>query len=154
MLRFGMIASSVASRPMFGVPLATDNGGKMHRRNKDPLANPKGKKQVVEYEKRKIAKTLTSDQLSDASSAKDDIEAFGRAISLQAAARTARYAERSLAVSDESRRAATRTIGIRLEKRAPVSLTPSFNLVVASAIGVVVFACITYLMMGGALLRQ
>ena len=97
---------------------------------------------------------MTTDQLSEASSANDDIEAFGRAISLQAAARAARYADRSQAISDESGRAATRTIGIRLEKREPVSLTPSFNLVVASAIGVVVFACITYLMMGGALLRQ
>src|SRR5260370_34603913 len=87
---------------------------------------------------------MTSDQLSEASSAKDDIEAFGRAISFQAATRAARYAERSQAISDQSGRAPTRTIGIRLEKREPVSLTASCNLVVASAIGVVVLACITY----------
>ena len=97
---------------------------------------------------------MTSDQLSEASSDKDDIEAFARAISLQAAARAARYAERSQAISDESGRAATRTIGIRLKKREPVSLTPSFNLVVASAIGVVVFACFTYFVMGGTLLLR
>jgi hypothetical protein len=87
---------------------------------------------------------MTSDKLSEASSAKDDIEAFGQAISLQAAARAARYAERSHAISDQSRR----------PPREPVSLTPSFNLVVASAIGVVVFACITYFTIGGNLLPR
>jgi hypothetical protein len=97
---------------------------------------------------------MTSDQLSEASSANDDIEAFGRAISLQAAARAARYADRSQAISDESGRAAPRKIGIRLEKREPVSLTPSFNLVVASAIGAGVFACITYFVMSGTLLLR
>jgi len=97
---------------------------------------------------------MTPDQLSAASSVKDDIEAFGRAISLQAAARAARYAEGSHVISDESGRAAPRKIGIRLEKREPVSLTPSFNLVVASAIGVGVFAWITYFVMSGTLLLR
>jgi hypothetical protein len=97
---------------------------------------------------------MTSDQLSEAFSAKDDLEAFGQAISLQAAARAARYAEGSRAISEESGRAAPRKIGIRLEKRERVSLTPSFNLVVAMAVGVVVFACITYFMIGGNLLLR
>jgi hypothetical protein len=106
----------------------------------------------VEYAKAEIANTTTSNQLSEAPSVTDDIEAFGRAISLQAAARAARYAEGSRAISEESGRAAPHTIGIRLEKRERVSLTPSFNLVVALAIGVVAFACITYFMIGGKLL--
>jgi len=81
-----------------------------------------------------------------------DIEAFGEAISLQAAARAARYAEGSRAISEEAARGASHTIGIQQEKRERVPLTPSFNLVMASAVGVVVFACITYLMIGGNLL--
>jgi len=95
-----------------------------------------------------MAITTTSDQLSEAPSATDGIEAFGRPIPLQVAASSARYAEGSRAISEESGRAARRTIGIRLVKRERVSLTPLFNLVlavVALAIGVATFACITYL---------
>jgi hypothetical protein len=80
-----------------------------------------------------------------------DIEAFWQAISLQAAARTARYAEGSPAISAETA-GAFRTIGVQQEKRTRVSLTPSFKLVMASAIGIVVFACITCFMMSGDLL--
>ena len=83
-----------------------------------------------------------------------DIEAFGQAISLQAAARAARYAEGSRAISEEAGRGALHTIGIQQEKRERVPLTPSYNLVMASAIGVVVFACFTYFMMGGNLLLR
>jgi hypothetical protein len=77
-----------------------------------------------------------------------DIEGFSPVISLQVAARAARYAEGSRAIGEEARRGARHTTSIR----ARASLTPSFNLVVALALGVVVFACITYLMTGGNLL--
>jgi hypothetical protein len=83
-----------------------------------------------------------------------DIEAFGEAISLQAATRAARYAEGSRAISEEAGRGAFHTIGIQPEKRERVPLAPSFKLVMASAIGVVVFACITYFMIGGNLLLR
>jgi len=82
-----------------------------------------------------------------------DIEAFWQAISLQAAARTARYAEGSPAISAETA-GAFHTIGIQREKRERAPLTPSFNLVMASGIGVVVFACITYFTVGGNLLLR
>jgi hypothetical protein len=82
-----------------------------------------------------------------------DIEAFWQAISFQAAARTARYAEGSPAINAETA-GLFHTIGIQQEKRARAPLTPSFNLVMASAIGVVVFACITCFMMGGNLLLR
>jgi hypothetical protein len=82
-----------------------------------------------------------------------DIEAFWQTISLQAAARAARYAEGSPAISAETA-GLFHTIGVQQEKRARAPLTPSFNLVMASAIGVVVFACITCFMMGGNLLLR
>jgi hypothetical protein len=81
-----------------------------------------------------------------------DIEAFLQAISVQAAARTARYAEGSAAISEAA--GAFHTIGIQQEKPERAPLTRSFNLGMASAIGVVVFACITYFMMGGNLLLR
>jgi hypothetical protein len=80
-----------------------------------------------------------------------DVEAFWQAISLQAAARTARYAEASLAFSEEAA-AAFHTIAMQQEKRERIPLTPSFNLVMTSGIGVGVFACITYFIAGGNLL--
>jgi hypothetical protein len=82
-----------------------------------------------------------------------DIEAFAQAISLQAAARTARYAAGAPAFNEEAA-GAFHSNGIQQEKgeRAPLSL--SFNLVMASAIGVVVFACITYFIAGGNLLLR
>jgi hypothetical protein len=82
-----------------------------------------------------------------------DVEAFWQAISLQAAARTARYAETSPVFSDEAA-GAFHTIGIQREKRARAPLGPSFNLVMASGIGVVVFACIAYFIAGGNLLLR
>ena len=81
----------------------------------------------------------------------DDLDTFWKAISLQDEARAARYAGGSRAISEEAGRGAPRTTGIRLEKRTRVSLTPSFNLVVALALGIVAYACITYLMIGGLL---
>jgi hypothetical protein len=82
-----------------------------------------------------------------------DIEPFWQAISLQAAARTARYAEGSSGISQDAV-GAFHTIGIQQEKRERAPLTPSFNMVIMSTIGVVVFACITYFMMGGNLLLR
>ena len=82
-----------------------------------------------------------------------DIETFWQAISLQAAARTARYAEGSSGISQDAV-GAFHTIGIQQEKRERAPLTPSFNMVIMSTIGVVVFACITYFMMGGHLLLR
>ena len=79
------------------------------------------------------------------------VEAFWQAISHQAAARTARYAEASPAFSEEAA-AAFHTIAMQQEKRERIPLTPSFNLVMTSAIGVGVFACITYFIAGGNLL--
>ena len=79
------------------------------------------------------------------------VEEFWRAISHQAAARTARYAEASPAFSEEAA-AAFHTIARQQEKRERIPLTPSFNLVMTSAIGVGVFACITYFIAGGNLL--
>jgi hypothetical protein len=81
------------------------------------------------------------------------IEAFWQAISLQAAARTARYAEGLPAISEEAEDT-FHTIGTQLEQRERAPLTPSFNLVMASAVGAVVFACITYFMMGENLLLR
>jgi hypothetical protein len=95
-----------------------------------------------------------SQVLRDRPSNTHDIEAFAQAISLQAAARAARYAEGSRAISEEAGRGAFHTIGIQQEKRERVPLTPSFNLVMALAIGVAVFACVTYLMIGGNLLAS
>jgi hypothetical protein len=82
-----------------------------------------------------------------------DVEAFWQAISRQAAARAARYAEASPATSEEAA-AAFHTIGMQQEKRERAPLTPSFNLVMASGIGAVVFACITYFIAGGNLLLR
>ncbi len=82
-----------------------------------------------------------------------DMEAFWQAISLQAAARTARYAECSPAISEETA-GAFHSIGIQQEKRERAPLTPSFKLIMALAIGVVAFACITYFTMGGNLLPR
>ena len=79
----------------------------------------------------------------------DDLEAFKQAISLQAAARAARYAEGSRAISEEAGRGALHTTSIQQEKRGRDSLTVSFNLVMALAIGVAVFACIAYIVIGG-----
>src|SRR5450755_4382088 len=70
-----------------------------------------------------------------------DIEGFGPVISLQIAARAARCAAGSRTISEESGKATPHT----LRKPERVSLTPSFTLVVALAIGVVTFACITYI---------
>jgi len=109
------------------------------------------------YRGRGVADTTMPHERSSASSADqsrgeprlntDDLDTFWKAISLQAEARSARFR----AISEEAGRGGPHTTGIRLEKRTRVSLTPSFNLVVALALGIVVYACITYLMIGGLL---
>jgi len=78
---------------------------------------------------------MTSDQLGEASSAKDDIEAFGRAISLQAAARAARYANRP-PLADDARQQAIRELDLqeRLSRLRP------FKLVLEVFIGAAIFA--------------
>jgi hypothetical protein len=67
----------------------------------------------------------------------DDLEAFSQAISLQAAARAARYAIRPGSIRDR---------GIEPEER--VSLGRAFNLVLAFALGVAVYAGIMYVILG------
>jgi hypothetical protein len=78
------------------------------------------------------------------------VDAFWESISLQAAARTARRGTGAPAISKEAA-AALHTIGAQHEKR---DLAPSFNLVMASTIGVIVFACFAYFITGGALLLR
>ena len=67
----------------------------------------------------------------------DDLDAFWKAISLQAEARAARYAIRPGSIRDR---------GIEPEER--VSLGRSFNLVLAFTLGVVVYAGIIYVILG------
>jgi hypothetical protein len=88
----------------------------------------------VEYEKREIANRMTSDQLGEASSAKDDIEAFGRAISLQAAARAARYANRPPLAGDARQAIRELDLQERLSRLRP------FKLVLEVFIGAAIFA--------------
>lgn len=89
----------------------------------------------MEYEKREIANRMISDQLGEASSAKDDIEAFGRAISLQAAARAARYANCS-PLADDARQQAIR----ELDLQERFSRLRPFKLVLEVFIGAAIFA--------------
>jgi hypothetical protein len=73
----------------------------------------------------------------------DDLEAFSQAISLQAAARAARYAIRPGSVSKGFGR------GDReIEPGERVSLGRAFNLVLAFALGVAVYAAIMYVILG------
>jgi hypothetical protein len=100
----------------------------------------------LDYKKVQAADTTTPDQLGEPPSVTDDIEAFAQAISLQAAARAARYAI-------GSRSGAPHAIGIQQENREielgeRVSLSRSFNLVLAFAIGVAVYAGIVYFILG------
>jgi hypothetical protein len=87
-----------------------------------------------------------------------DIEAFWQAISLQAAARAATFANGSAAIS-KSRSGAPHIIGIQqaggpLDLEEHVSPGRSFKLVLALAIGVAVFAGVVYFMLGGNLLAS
>jgi hypothetical protein len=68
---------------------------------------------------------------------RDDLEAFSQAISLQAAARAARYAIRPGSIRDR---------GIEPEER--VSLGRGFNLVLTFTLGVAVCAAIIYFTVG------
>jgi len=76
-----------------------------------------------------------------------DIEAFGEAISLQAAARAATFATGSAAIS-QSRGGAPQG-SEQFDLKEHVSPGRSFKLVLALALGVAVFACVVYFMLGG-----
>jgi hypothetical protein len=71
-----------------------------------------------------------------------DVDAFGEAISLQAAARTAAFAKDSEAPQGRD----------QLDLEEDVSPRRSSKLVLALAIGIAVFACVTYFMLGRNLL--
>jgi hypothetical protein len=70
----------------------------------------------------------------------DDLEAFSQAISLQAAARAARYAIRPGSIRDRG-----------IEPGERVSLGRAFNLMLAFALGVAVYAGIMYVILGAQL---
>jgi len=73
-----------------------------------------------------------------------DVDAFWEAISLQAAARKAAFAKGSEAPQGRD----------QLDLEEDVSPRRSSKLVLALAIGIAVFACVTYFMMGGHLLLR
>jgi hypothetical protein len=82
----------------------------------------------------------------------DDLEAFAQAISLQAAARAARFAKGSSEIAG-SGGGALHAIGIergnreiKLGKRA--SLSPSFDMVLAIVAGVALYAFVIYFILG------
>ena len=72
----------------------------------------------------------------------DDLEAFSQVISLQAAARAARYAIRPGSIGKGFGRGDSYTMGDR------VSLGRAFNLVLTFALGVAVYAGIMYVILG------
>ena len=83
-----------------------------------------------------------------------DIEGFSPVISLQVAARAARYAIRSGAINRGFGTGTSHAIGIqqgsgRINLEEHVSSSRSFQLVLAFAIGAAVFACVVYFMLGG-----
>jgi hypothetical protein len=85
-----------------------------------------------------------------------DLEGFSPVISLQVAARAARYAIRSGAINKGFGTGPSHAIGIQqgrgqfnLEEH--VSPRRSFQLVLAFAIGAAAYACIVYFMLGGLL---
>ena len=81
-----------------------------------------------------------------------DIEGFSPVISLQVAARAARYQIRSGTINKGT--GTSHAIGIqqgsgRINLEEHVSSSRSFQLVLAFAIGAAVFACVVYFMLGG-----
>jgi hypothetical protein len=87
------------------------------------------------------------------SSAMDDLEAFSQAISLQAAARAARYAIRPGSIPNGFGHGESRTNDIQQEDREiepgeRVSLGRALNLVLTFALGVAVYAGIMYVILG------
>ena len=87
------------------------------------------------------------------SSGTEDLEAFSQAIALQAAARAARYAIRPGSIPKGFRHSDSHAIGIQQEDREiepgeGVSLGRAFNLVLAFALGVAVYAGIMYVILG------
>jgi hypothetical protein len=79
-----------------------------------------------------------------------DFEAFREALSLQAAARAATFGKDSAAIPQSRGGAPQGSEQLDLEEH--VSPGRSFKLVLALAIGVAVFACVAYSMLGGNLL--
>jgi hypothetical protein len=82
-----------------------------------------------------------------------DIEGFSPVISLQVAARAARYAIRSGAINKGFGRGESDTIDIQQEDREiepgeRVSLGRAFNLMLAFALGVAVYAGVMYVILG------
>jgi hypothetical protein len=119
----------------------------------------------MDYKTGRAADTTTPDQLSLAASAEDqalggppsgtyDIDGFSPVISLQVAARAARYQIRSGAINKGFGTGTSHAIGIqqgsgRINLEEHVSSSRSFQLVLAFAIGAAVFACVVYFMLGG-----
>src|SRR4030088_2725295 len=85
-----------------------------------------------------------------------DLEGFSPVISLQVAARAARYAIRSGAFNKGFGTGTSHAVGIQQDDREiepgeRVSLGRAFNLMLAFAIGAAAYACIVYFMLGGLL---
>jgi hypothetical protein len=85
------------------------------------------------------------------------IEGFSPVISLQVAARAARYAIGSGAFDKGFGAGTSHAIGIqqgsgRINLKGHVSRSRSFQLVLAFAIGAAAYACVVYFMLGGSLL--
>jgi hypothetical protein len=85
-----------------------------------------------------------------------DLEGFSPVISLQVAARAARYAIRSGAINKGFGTGTSHAIGIQQERgqfnlEERVSPRRSFQLVLAFAIGAAAYACIMYVILGAQL---
>jgi hypothetical protein len=118
----------------------------------------------MDYEAGGAADATTPGRLSLAASAEGqalgwppsgtyDIEGFSPVISLQVAARATRYAIRSRSISKGFGRGESDTIDIQQEDREiepgeRVSLGRAFNLMLAFALGVAVYAGVMYVILG------
>ena len=118
----------------------------------------------MDYKTGRAADTTTPDQVSLAASAEGqalggppsgtyDIDGFSPVISLQVAARAASYQIRSGTINKGFGTGTSHAIGIQQEDREiepgeRVSLGRAFNLVLAFAIGVAVYAGIVYFILG------
>jgi hypothetical protein len=117
----------------------------------------------MDYKTGRAADTTTPDQVSLAASAEGqalggppsgtyDIEGFSPVISLQVAARAARYQIRSGTINKGT--GTSHAIGIqqgsgRINLEEHVSPSRSFQLVLVFAIAAAVCACVVYFMLGG-----
>ena len=119
----------------------------------------------MDYKTGRAADTTTPDQVSLAASAEGqalggppsgtyDIEGFSPVISLQVAARAARYQIRSGTINKGFGTGTSHAIGIqqgsgRINLEEHVSPSRSFQLVLVFAIAAAVCACVVYFMLGG-----